>query len=91
MHPIEFSFRRKLADWICPDRVWQRELEAAKAEALRRETLTLLHKLWGKASSDTCVKSEWRRFQLLIEDAADLRVAEARDGGLRIPLTMLNQ
>ena len=89
MHPLEFRLRRRLADWLCPARALRREYEAAKAEALRRETLTLLNKLWGKSSSDTYLKSEWRRFQYLIEDAAELRVEAARSGEIEIPSSML--
>ena len=90
VHPIEYRLRRKLADWLCPERVQRREFEADKAELLCRETRVLLHELWGKASSDTYVKSQWGRFQYLIETAAELRVTLAREGVVEIPSRMLD-
>lgn len=86
---IEYRLRRRLADWLSPELVLRREFEAAKAEMLCRETRVLLHRLWGKASSDTYMKSEWRRFQYLIETAAELRVSLAREGVVDTPSSML--
>lgn len=82
MHPIEYRLRRKLVDWLSPDRVVRRQAEAAKAEALLRETRSLLHRFWSTAPREGYVKNDWARFQILVEDAAELRVSLAREGDL---------
>ena len=84
MHSIESRLRRKLARWIWPELVREHELETEKAEKLRKDTLSLLHILWGKAKGEDYVKSEWTQLFLLVSDAADIRVHFARRGALKI-------
>ena len=79
---IEYRLRRKLADWLCPERIARRQAEATKAEALLYETRSLLHRFWSTAPREGYVKNDWARFQILIEDAAELRVSLAREGVL---------
>ena len=84
MHPIEYKVRRKLAQWLWPELVREHEREVEKAEKLRRDTLSLLHRLWGKARSEDYVKTEWMELHSLIADAADIRVHFAKQGALKV-------
>ncbi len=84
MHSIEYNLRRRLSDWIRPESPLLSELQAAQADRLTAETRSLLHKLRSDARWPDYNKSDWMRLQYLLEDAADLRAAFARESHLRV-------